>query len=208
MTLGDRVAVMRPAYLQQVAPPQELYTQPANIFVAGFIGSPAMNVAMAKLQREQGSVTAVFGSSTVKMADDVLRTRPGIERFIGHEIVLGIRPESMEDASLLQSVDPASVITARVELREDLGSEVDVHVGVDAPQVGMEDVLEAVGTETAEARALAAVTGRAEGEEHPVSIFVARLAAQSLARPGDVIQLYVNPGSLYFFDPETRQAIV
>ncbi len=198
MTLGHRVAVMRLGVLQQVAPPQELYGRPVNLFVASFIGSPAMNVVEAELHREPDGLRARFGPHDLRIAPDLVASRPGLERYDGRHTVLGVRPQNVEDADLVDSSTTDSVIDATVELREDLGSEVDVHVGIDAPVPALEAVIEA--TESAETGA-AGVAGRPEG------IFVARLGAGTAAREGGRVRLWIDPRALHFFDPDSGAAI-
>src|SRR5205809_1459552 len=99
MTLGDRVAVMRDGILQQMASPQKLYREPRNLFVAEFIGSPAMNLVGADLQRANGSLVAAFGDSTLPVGEHVLSSRPALPRFEGRRLILGVRPEDIEDAA-------------------------------------------------------------------------------------------------------------
>ena len=130
MTLGRRVAVIRHGELQQVAAPQELYLRPANLFVASFIGSPAMNLLEATVERGDGGPHVCFGPHRLLAGDQAVRDHPGLERYLGRKVVLGIRPEHLEDASLARDVTPGSVIDVSVELREELGSEVDVHCAV------------------------------------------------------------------------------
>src|SRR6187401_2301461 len=97
MTMGDRVAVMRKGELQQAAEPQELYDHPVNLFIAGFIGSPAMNMLEATLRRDNGTMTVVTGSQEIVLSPETLRQRPALQRYEGRELVLGIRPEDLED---------------------------------------------------------------------------------------------------------------
>ena len=130
MTLGSRVAVIRLGELQQVAPPQELYLRPANLFVASFIGSPAMNLIEASLERGDGGPHVCFGPHRLAVPAKTVREHPGLERHLGKKVVLGIRPEHLEDASLAHDPSPGSVIDVSVELREELGSEVDLHCSV------------------------------------------------------------------------------
>jgi multiple sugar transport system ATP-binding protein len=130
MTLGRRVAVIRHGELQQVASPQELYLRPANLFVASFIGSPAMNLLEATVERGDGGPHVCFGPHRLLIVEQCLRDHPGLERYLGRTVVFGIRPEHLEDASLARDVTPGSVIDVSVELREELGSEVDVHCAV------------------------------------------------------------------------------
>ena len=197
MTLGHRVAVMRQGRLQQVAPPQELYARPVNLFVASFIGSPAMNIVEAELQRDGDAVVAVFGPHRVRVDERVVADRPGLRRYAGKTLVLGVRPQNVEDAALVDAPDGAT-FEAPVELREDLGPEVDVHVGIDAPVPRLEMVIEAAetGLETGEGPA-----GRPEG------MFVARLGAGTRAREGRPVRLWIDPRALHFFDAESGRAI-
>src|SRR2546430_2717967 len=108
MTMGNRVAVMRKGELQQVADPQTLYDQPVNLFVGGFIGSPAMNMLEAKLQRSNGALNAVVGSQTIHLDDETLGARPGLKAYEGKRIILGIRPEDIEDVELAREVPAGS----------------------------------------------------------------------------------------------------
>ena len=216
MTLGDRVAVMRQGRLQQVAPPQELYARPVNLFVASFIGSPAMNVVEATLEREgdggraaglteaggtgrgDGGLVAVFGPHRVRVDERVVADRPGLRRYVGRQVILGVRPQNIEDAALVTGVPAEAAFEATVELREDLGPEVDVHVRVDAPVPQLEMIIEATetGAETGEGPA-----GRPEG------LFVARLGAETQAREGETVRLWIDPRSLHFFDVDDGRAI-
>jgi len=196
MTLGHRVAVMRQGMLQQVAPPKELYGRPVNLFVASFIGSPAMNVVEAELHREADGLRARFGPHDIRIDAGLAASRAALEGYNGRTVVLGVRPQNTEDAALVDSGGTDSVIDATVELREDLGPEVDVHVGIDAPVPALEAVIEA--TESADATSVA---GRPEG------IFVARLGAGTEARVGRPVKLWLDPRALHFFDPDSGAAI-
>ena len=196
MTLGHRVAVMRLGVLQQVAPPQELYGRPVNLFVASFIGSPAMNVVEAELHRESDGLRARFGPHDIRIDSRLAASRPTLEGYDGRRVVLGVRPQNIEDSSLVDTGDTDSTIDATVELREDLGAEVDVHVGIDAPVPALEAVIEA--TESADATGVA---GRPEG------IFVARLGPGTEAREGRHVKLWLDPRALHFFDPDSGAAL-
>jgi len=196
MTLGHRVAVMRLGVLQQVAPPQELYGRPVNLFVASFIGSPAMNVVEAELHRESDGLRARFGPHDIRIDSRLAASRPTLEGYDGRRVVLGVRPQNIEDSSLVDTGDTDSTIDATVELREDLGAEVDVHVGIDAPVPALEAVIEA--TESADATGVA---GRPEG------IFVARLGPGTEAREGRHVKLWLDPRALHFFDPGSGAAL-
>src|SRR5439155_1566016 len=132
MTLGDRVAIMRDGLLQQVAKPQELYDRPRNLFVAEFIGSPAMNLIGVDLKRSNGGFVAKFAGSdhALEVDDRVLGRRPGLRHFDGKRIILGVRPEDIEDAELAGGAPEGRRLSATVDIREDMGSEVFVHFGV------------------------------------------------------------------------------
>jgi multiple sugar transport system ATP-binding protein len=126
MTMGDRIAVMRGGTLQQVDAPEQVYRWPANRFVAGFIGSPAMNMVNARLTRANGGLVASFGEHSLAIGDEVLTARPALRAYEGGEVVLGIRPEDIEDAAFAAE-SPDRTLTVVCTLREALGSEVLVH---------------------------------------------------------------------------------
>jgi multiple sugar transport system ATP-binding protein len=201
MTLGDRVAVIRKGELQQVAPPGTLYDRPVNLFVAGFIGSPAMNMVEAQLSRTDGGLVAEFGGIKLEL-DDVLETRPQLKEYEGKRVILGLRPEDMEDAAVAGDAPQGHRIATNVDLVESLGSEVLVHFTVSAPIVLTEDTKELaadVGTE-----ALESLEVRAQEEK---SIFVARLNPATKAREGERIELVVDTKRIHAFDPETGRGI-
>jgi multiple sugar transport system ATP-binding protein len=198
MTLGDRVVVLRDGLLQQIAAPQELYDRPANLFVAEFIGSPSMNLVGADLARANGGLIASFGPHELRLDSDVLSARPALKRFEGTRVILGIRPEDLEDAVIPGAPDGGRM-GAVVDIREDLGSEVLIHFGVGAPPVRGADVAAAVGEEALEATA---VQAREQG-----NLFVARIDRETRAREREKIELAVNTRRLHFFDPETGKGI-
>jgi multiple sugar transport system ATP-binding protein len=202
MTLGDRVAVIRKGELQQVAPPGTLYDRPVNLFVAGFIGSPAMNMVEAQLSRTDGGLVAEFGGIKLELGDQVLQARPRLKEYEGRTVILGLRPEDMEDAAVAGEAPQGHRIATKVDLVESLGSEVLVHFTVSAPIVLTEDTKELaadVGTE-----ALESLEERAQEEK---SIFVARLNPATKAREGERIELAVDTKRLHAFDPETGRGI-
>jgi multiple sugar transport system ATP-binding protein len=201
MTLGDRVAVIREGLLQQFDVPQRLYDHPVNLFVAEFIGSPAMNLIGVDLVRENGSMIAQFAGSEhrLNVGDEVLSARPALLEFEGKRIILGIRPEDLEDASLAGNAREGQRIRAVVDIREDMGSEVFVHFGVGGKAVRGEDVAAAVGEEALEATMEQA---RKKG-----SLWVGRLDRESQAQEGDQVELVVATKRLHFFDPETGRGI-
>ncbi len=190
MTLGDRVAVMRKGELQQLDAPQNLYRKPVNLFVAEFIGSPAMNLVEAELAGGQ----ARFGDHTLPL--DGLADLGAYE---GRTVALGIRPEDFEDAAV-SDTPAASRLPVKVDLREDMGSEIFLHFSIDAPHVATEDVKEAVEAD----EAVAAFEQQAARAGTP---FVARVDRESAAREGDRIEVAVDTRMLHFFDLETGEAI-
>jgi multiple sugar transport system ATP-binding protein len=199
MTLGDRVAVMRDGLLQQVDRPQGLYDRPANLFVAEFIGSPAMNLVGADVARSDGGMTVQFGENQLRLDDQTLADRPALSGFEGKRIIVGIRPDDLEDASLVPDAPDDRRLTAVVDIREDMGSEVFVHFAVDAPPVRGEDVRAAVGAEAIEATE---AQTRKKG-----TLFVARVDRETTAREDERIELLVDTRRLHFFDPETGSGI-
>jgi multiple sugar transport system ATP-binding protein len=199
MTLGDRVVVLRDGFLQQIASPQELYDRPANLFVAEFIGSPSMNLVAADLVRADGDVVARFGEHELRLDSSVLSARVGLARFEGKRVILGIRPEDIEDAAVVAGGANGDRIDAIVDIREDLGSEVLIHFGIGAPPVRGEDVAAAVGEEALEATA---VQAREKG-----NVFVARIDRETRAAERERIELAVNTKRLHFFDPETSRGV-
>jgi multiple sugar transport system ATP-binding protein len=196
MTMGHRVAVLRRGYLQQVDVPQALYDWPINLFVAGFIGSPAMNMVIATLEREDGRLFASFGTTRLGVDPIVEEQRPAIARYVGRSVALGIRPESIEDATLAEAPADRRFL-ARIELRESLGSDVLVHFPVDAPPVLTEEIQD-----------LAEDRGEVEELVHAsTSSFVARLDPRTRARPGETIEVMVDTSRLHVFDLDTGNAI-
>jgi multiple sugar transport system ATP-binding protein len=204
MTMGDRVAVMRNGLLQQVDTPQVLYERPRNLFVAEFIGSPAMNLVLAELAAEDGALWAAVGGHRVRLPESAKTRHPGLDGFAGREVVLGIRPEDMEDASLVARDSTDERLSVVCDIREDMGSEVYVHFNVDGQPVTTKEVLEAHALdarEDAEAR-VAAEEARGAGVR-----FVARVDRTTRAREREQLELALDVERLHFFDPETGLAV-
>jgi multiple sugar transport system ATP-binding protein len=200
MTLGDRVAVLNKGVLQQLASPQQLYDSPVNLFVAEFIGSPAMNLAEAELIRREGNVVVRFGEGQeLVVPQAVLDARPALLQFEGKAVVLGIRPEDIEDASFVDGPLEGRTFSAPLDIREDMGSEVFGHFPVAAPPPIVEAVAEALGHEAVAAASEAAKRGRRR--------FVARLDRSTRAQEGERIELAVDTRRLHFFDPATGDGI-
>jgi multiple sugar transport system ATP-binding protein len=198
MTMGDNVAVMNRGVLQQVDPPQRMYDQPANLFVAGFIGSPAMNMVEATLARADGGRFAGFGGLRLRVPDETLSTRPALGGYVGKGVVLGIRPEDIEDPQFLPAQDAEAQVTVVVAHREAMGAEVYAHFTVDAAPVVTEDT-----------RDLVADTGAdvADHESAGATTFIARLHPRTSATRGKPITLQVDTRTLHVFDPATGQAL-
>jgi multiple sugar transport system ATP-binding protein len=208
MTMGDRVAVIKKGELQQVDAPQFLYDHPANLFVAGFIGSPAMNMVEADLVREDGGLYTVFGSTRLRVADEVVSERPGIRAYEGRRVIAGIRPENMEDASIMPVIPEDRRMKIDIVLREALGSEVLVHFLIDAPPVLTEDTRELVGEQSGPmAQASVIVQELEKAVETGTSTFVARLDPRTRAAERQPLELAVDTARLHFFDPQTGLGI-
>jgi multiple sugar transport system ATP-binding protein len=180
MTLGMRVAVMRDGRIQQVDVPQRLYDEPANLFVAAFIGSPAMNLAEGSLAGD----TVSIGGIKLPLARD--RRPSGAE---DGRVVVGIRPEAFEDAAFAPAELPQ--IEVRVEVLEELGSDAYVFFAVDAETIEVEGAV--TEEEEEETTLLAADRDR--------TLFAARVDPRSDARVGELVRLSVDPSRLYFFSP-------
>jgi multiple sugar transport system ATP-binding protein len=192
MTMGHRVAVMKKGVLQQVDTPQFIYDNPANLFVAGFIGSPPMNLCEGKLfSSETDDLWIQMGGNRLKIDGATVKARKLAATREGLDVVVGVRPEDMEDGALMTAIDPDRLLKARVDITEALGSEVIVHFGVDAKQVFSdgakhddEENLKSIGSDNA-------------------ATFVASFNARTRVRPGDTIEIGVDTGHLHFFDPVT-----
>jgi multiple sugar transport system ATP-binding protein len=202
MTMGERVAVMRKGELQQVAEPQELYDRPLNLFVGGFIGSPAMNMVEATLERANGSLVASSGSERVAIDQETLSRRPGLNDYVGKMVILGVRPEDLEDAALAGDTAGGQRLHGRVELREALGSEIMVHFAVAAPPARTAEMVElAEDVHGKEGTTRVAEAAPAE------SIMIGRFGARSRVQEGETIEVAVDTRALHFFDPETGLGI-
>jgi multiple sugar transport system ATP-binding protein len=193
MTMGDRVAVMRDGRLQQVDIPQVLYDRPANAFVAAFIGSPAMNLLRARVTGGDGAASVELGEVVLPLPSSLVARRPGLARYGGREVVVGIRPEDIEDASLVPSANGSSV-PVRITLAEALGSEVIAHF----PLGGEVEPVVVGGAPDSPSLEAATDSG---------VLLTARLSPRSSARSGQPLRVSIDVERLHFFDPETDQAI-
>jgi multiple sugar transport system ATP-binding protein len=195
MTLGKRVCVLRDGKLQQVDGPQRLFDAPVNLFVAGFIGSPAMNFVTAKAVRDDGPAV-VFAGHRLPIPPAVVEARPGLERFFGRELILGVRPSDFEDAALADPGWATMPVEARVT--EELGSEIHVIFTIDAPIVQHASLSQAISDEDDDS-AIALAGGESQ--------WTARVAARSHVKPGQRLDLALDTSNLHFFDPEDGLAI-
>jgi multiple sugar transport system ATP-binding protein len=193
MTMGDRVAVMRDGRLQQVDIPQVLYDRPANAFVAAFIGSPAMNLLRARVTGGDRAASVELGEIVLPLPSSLVARRPGLAHYAGREVVVGIRPEDIEDASLVPSANGSSV-PVRITLAEALGSEVIAHfpLGGEVEPVAVEGAPDSPSLEAATDSGV---------------LLTARLSPRSGARSGQPLRVSIDVERLHFFDPETDQAI-
>jgi multiple sugar transport system ATP-binding protein len=196
MTMGDRVAVMRQGKLVQVDTPQALYDRPVDLFVAGFIGSPAMNLVHAHLRPSNGTMRAEFGSRALELPASTLPA--SVAGRAGRDVILGIRPEHLDDAELSGPANGKLVLEAPVTLAEPVGAEVIAHFELDTPPVLTKDTLELA----------LDVDDRIDDAKPPEHVTcTARLDPKTKASRGDQLRLFVDPSSLYFFDPETETAL-
>ncbi|MGO9079373.1 MAG: ABC transporter ATP-binding protein [Streptosporangiaceae bacterium] len=201
MTLGSRVAVLQHGVLQQVASPQELYKNPVNVFVAAFIGSPAMNLLPARLERGDGGLRAAFGRHAVTLPPQVTAGYPGLDRYLGREVTLGIRPEHLQDAAMVPAADPAAVVELPVELREELGSEVHVHCRVgDSAAPGL-----TAAAVTADEDAPAGDVAAAAVERE--SLLVARMDPETAIAAGQRARVHLGLAHVHFFDPDSGASL-
>jgi multiple sugar transport system ATP-binding protein len=198
MTLGDHVAVMRDGVLQQVGRPSDLYDEPANLFVAGFIGTPPMNLVEATLTRDDGVPTLVFGTQRLGIDDSVFERHPRLRVYEGLPVVVGIRPDDLEHARLAPTAPADARISANVERVDTIGRDLHVHFDIGAPVV---DVPEAGDGEFgADDDGPAFALGSANR-------FVARIDERTPVREGDRLELVVNTARLHVFDPVSGEAI-
>jgi multiple sugar transport system ATP-binding protein len=196
MTLGDRVAVMQAGQLQQVATPQGLYEQPVNEFVAGFIGSPSINMIEAQLARSNGHLAVEFGDHRLTVDDTLARSHKDLESYVGRAILLGIRPEDFDDASLESAPEDRRISTV-CDYTEPLGAEVLVYFTVSAAGV----------VAGAAPDSDPALSAQAAGADRNGARLVARVDPKSKIAEGSKIELAVDTTRLYFFDPGSREAV-
>jgi multiple sugar transport system ATP-binding protein len=197
MTLGDRVCVLRDGMLQQVDTPQQLFRHPANLFVAGFIGSPSMNLVTASLVGEESGAAVTFAGYRLPIPESVLDATPGLGAYLGRDVILGIRPSDFQDAHLAGESWPAMAVEAHAT--EALGSEINVIFAIDAPPVVHKDVADLAPQDEEDESEVPLYEGK--------SLWTARVDTRSKVRAGDRAELGVDTRNLHFFDPGSGLAI-
>ena len=193
MTMGDRVAVIRKGELQQIDTPREIYSNPKNIFVAGFIGSPSMNFVYAKIKSKDEVMELTFGDNQITYKDE---KKDKLQSFENKEIILGIRPEAFEDGYFANEADYSESIKVKVSLLEQLGSDSYIHFYKDIKPVQTEAIEEILADEGEDITVLGDNTK-----------FIARINPNSTVAEGEEIELRINPSKLHFFDPESGDVI-
>jgi multiple sugar transport system ATP-binding protein len=192
MTMGTRVAVLRDGRLQQVDTPQRLYDEPVNLFVATFIGSPAMNLFAGTVEAgDDGRLTLVVGGQRLALDPAVAAAHPRVQHMVGRSVVVGIRPEAFSDVAVEPGAPADRVLEATVDLVESLGAELIVHVGMAEPPAAADE------QPTEPWAQVVARRGRA----------VARLGTRSRLAAGDVVKLAVDTATIHLFDPVTGDSL-
>ena len=197
MTMGDHIAVLREGVLQQVGHPTHVYDNPGNLFVAGFIGSPQMNLAQATIETRDGGLAAKLGDETIPIPEEVAREQ-GLEKWRDRPVILGIRPEDLHQARDGESTGSFARLRAVIDRVEALGASLLVHFAVDAPP--------------AKTAGIAAATGEHGLDEVPLighegAWFAAAFEPRSGARTGDQVEIRIDTQRLHFFDPETEESV-
>jgi multiple sugar transport system ATP-binding protein len=203
MTMGDRVAVMRDGKLQQVDRPQALYDRPVNLFVAGFVGSPAMNLVRSALTQNGDTLSVHLGDRELRLPATLVAKRPRLEAYTGKPVIVGVRPEDIEDATFVSSANGSS-LDVRVSIAEPMGAEVIAYFPVAAePLVDSASVAAARETRDDATGLLQKVQGAGTGE----MILTARLNTRTRAGAGKPLRVAIDVERLHFFDPTTEEAI-
>jgi multiple sugar transport system ATP-binding protein len=216
MTMADRIVVLKDGIVQQIDSPQQMYDHPNNVFVAGFIGSPAMNFLRARLEQDNGGYAVTFGSTRIPLSREVVgevRERRGqdLGKHLGKEIALGVRPEHMEDAQTeaaeaLGGAECSSCVDVQAQVIESMGSEKYVYFEPPREQtVHLESVAEM--TDDAGGGSEEDTGGRS-AEDPGGNLMVARVAPESTAREGETMRLVIDSSKIRLFDPESEQAIL
>ena len=197
MTMGDRIAVLREGVLQQVGHPTDVYDRPANLFIAGFIGSPPMNLAHAAIESGDGGLAARLGDATIPIPDEVAAEQ-GLAEWRDRTVILGIRPEDLHQSGDDDKAGSDARLTATIDRVEALGASLLIHFAVDA--------------QPAKTAGIAAATGEHGLEEVPLighegAWFCAAFEPRSGVRTGNQVEITIDARRLHFFDPETEASV-
>jgi multiple sugar transport system ATP-binding protein len=206
MTLGQRVAVMRKGQLQQIAPPQELYDRPKNLFVAGFIGSPAMNFVQGALVRSDGQLVVDFGVERLRIDGDERAQHEGLDDLVGRKVIVGIRPEHLQDAALTGDVPEDRRLVGLVRLKEALGSEMVVHFQIEAAPAVLPELKELT-EDFDETTLLKDIDSLDQHRQIRRTALVGRFNVATQVSENAKAQISVSPAALRFFSAETGEAI-
>ena len=201
MTLGHRVAVMRKGELQQVALAQAIYDHPANLFVAGFIGSPSMNFVQGEIERSDRGLSVVFGKERIALDEKERASHSQLEGHVGKRVVVGVRPEHLADAALVSGGRADRRLRGLVRLKEALGSEIIVHFQIEAAPAVSPEL-----TELEEVRE-SALLEQLDQRHVRRTAFVGRFGVDTQVVEDASAEIAVAPGALRFFSPETGQAL-
>jgi multiple sugar transport system ATP-binding protein len=198
MTMGDRVAVMRGGFLQQLDPPQRLYDRPANLFVATFIGSPSMNLIEARIEQAEGGLQCVIGGQRLSIPAE---RATSLGPYVGREVALGVRPGRIEHAPLHPECPPERRLQGTVRLTEALGSALLAHVEIEGRPVLHEQVLEGAADD-----AVVADDILAEQKTQRTTL-ICSFDPSAAVTPGEHVDLAIDTRRLHFFDLESGEAI-
>jgi multiple sugar transport system ATP-binding protein len=205
MTMGDRVAVMHDGHLQQVDVPQTLYEHPVNAFVAGFIGSPSMNLVHSQLTERDGALHATFGPASLRIPDSVLANRPALRGYAGKPVIVGIRPEDIEDAALAASPNGAT-LDVEISLAEPMGAEVIAHFPIAAKPL-VTSTAQALARGEDESHEAAASLTLLATDSSGEALITARMSPRCGARTGEPLRIALDAERMHFFDPDTEKAL-
>jgi multiple sugar transport system ATP-binding protein len=200
MTMGDRVAVIDRGILQQVATPRDLYLDPDNVFVAGFMGSPPMNMADVTIDADGDGLVAVLDEGRVALGDAVLARRPALRRYVGRRVVMGVRPEDVKETEEHTEFPADQRLSVRIDLVEALGSGIEVHFAFPAPKADQRTGRETASEETS-------VVGDLIGENADANAWVGTFGPRSFVRAGATVEIALDTDQAFFFDPETGLAV-
>jgi multiple sugar transport system ATP-binding protein len=213
MTMADRIVVLKDGLVQQIDPPQRMYDHPNNVFVAGFIGSPAMNFIQAHLEKEDGAYAVVFGSTRLHLTREEIEEAKerghDPEQYANKDVVLGVRPEHIEDAGVEEAAAMAeeagtNVMEVEAQVIESMGSEKYLYFDVGREQHAhtrtIDEMVAEVGTGGGQEAEAQAATGGGE-------LMVARVSAESAAKEGQKLRLVLDSAKIHLFDPENEEVI-